>query len=113
MLRLADFQSLLYLLLFACRRIQQESTGFSPFQLLYGRDITGPLDILKESNRKQRWNDLNVIVYIMLMRGRLEEMSEYVHKNMQLAQTWQKSWYEKDTRERSFQHGTSVNTGRS
>lgn len=46
----------------------------------------------------------------MLMRGRLEEMSEYVPKNMRLAQTWQKSWYEKDTRERSFQHGTPVST---
>ena len=35
-------------LLFAYRDSVQESTGFSPFQLLYGRHVIGPLSILKE-----------------------------------------------------------------
>ena len=35
-------------LLFAYRESIQESTGFSPFHLLYGRQIRGPLSILKE-----------------------------------------------------------------
>ena len=35
-------------LLFAYREVPQASTGFSPFDLLYGRDVRGPLDILKE-----------------------------------------------------------------
>ncbi|KAL5516790.1 hypothetical protein EMCRGX_G002203 [Ephydatia muelleri] len=36
-------------LLFAYREVPQDSTGFSPFELLYGRAVRGPLDILKES----------------------------------------------------------------
>ena len=35
-------------LLFAYREVPQESTGFSPFELLYGRTVRGPMHILKE-----------------------------------------------------------------
>ena len=35
--------------LFAYRGVPQESTGFSPFELIYSRDERGPLDVLKKS----------------------------------------------------------------
>ena len=35
-------------LLFAYREARQEATGFSPFELLYGRMVRGPVQILKE-----------------------------------------------------------------
>lgn len=35
-------------LLFAYREVPQASTGFSPFELLYGRDVRGPLTLLRE-----------------------------------------------------------------
>ena len=35
-------------LLFAYREVPQESTGFSPFELLYGRGVRGPMSVLKE-----------------------------------------------------------------
>jgi hypothetical protein len=34
--------------LLAYREVASESTGFSPFALLYGRHIRGPLAVLKE-----------------------------------------------------------------
>ena len=42
-----DWDTLLPYLLFAYREVSQGSTGFSPFKLLYGRCVRGPLDILK------------------------------------------------------------------
>ena len=36
------------LLLFAYREVPQATTGFSPFELLYGRSVRGPLFLLKE-----------------------------------------------------------------
>ncbi len=36
-------------LLFTYREVPQSSTGFSPFELVYGRQVRGPLDILKET----------------------------------------------------------------
>lgn len=41
-----DWDKLLPYLLFAYREMPQASTGFSPFELLYGRAIRGPLDII-------------------------------------------------------------------
>ena len=35
-------------LLFAVREIPQESLGFSPFELFYGRNVRGPMQILME-----------------------------------------------------------------
>ena len=35
-------------LLFAIREVPQESLGFSPFELLYGRSVRGPMAILRE-----------------------------------------------------------------
>ena len=35
-------------LLFAYREVPLDSVGFSPFELLYGRTVRGPLSILKK-----------------------------------------------------------------
>ena len=35
-------------LLFAYREVKQESLGFSPFEIIYGKSVKGPLTILKE-----------------------------------------------------------------
>ena len=32
----------------AYREVPQELTSFSPFELIYGRDVRGPLDFLHE-----------------------------------------------------------------
>ena len=44
-----DWDKLLPYLLVAYREVPQASTGFSPFELLYGREVRGPLDVLKET----------------------------------------------------------------
>ena len=41
-----DWDTYLPYVLFAYREVPQESTVFSPFQLLYGRRARGPLDVL-------------------------------------------------------------------
>ena len=39
-----DWDKMIPYLLFAYREVPQASTGFSPFELLYGRSVQGPLD---------------------------------------------------------------------
>ena len=44
-----DWDKMIPFLLFANREVPQSSTGFSPFQLLYGKPVRGPLNVLRES----------------------------------------------------------------
>ena len=46
--RPTDWDRYLHAVLFAYREVSQASTGFSPFHLLYGRAVRGPLGLLKE-----------------------------------------------------------------
>ena len=41
-----SLDKLLPLVLFAYHEVPQEATGFSPFKLIYSRDVRGLLDIL-------------------------------------------------------------------
>ena len=43
-----DWHTLLSYILFAYREVPQAATGFSPFELVFVREVWGPLDILKE-----------------------------------------------------------------
>ena len=43
-----DWDNYLPALLLAIREVPQESLGFSPFELLYGRNVNGPMAILRE-----------------------------------------------------------------
>ena len=43
-----DFDRYLFAVLFAYREVPQASTGFLPFELLYGRTVRGPMHFLKE-----------------------------------------------------------------
>ena len=43
-----DWDKFVPYVLFAYREVPQTTTGFSPFELLFGREVRGPLDVLKE-----------------------------------------------------------------
>ena len=83
-------------LLFAYREVPQESTGFSPFELLYGRTVRGPMHILKEL-----WTE-NVDVpetktsyqYVFELREKLEATLELARAELEKAQNKGKHHYE-------------------
>ncbi|KAL2081694.1 hypothetical protein ACEWY4_023547 [Coilia grayii] len=103
-----DWDDWLPYLLFAYREVPQASTGFSPFELLYGRQVRGPLDLLKDMWEEPKAVQQNVATYVLQMRQRLEEMSELAHQNMELAQKRQKTWYDQKARGRTFEPGQKV-----
>ena len=103
-----DRDKLLPFVLFAYREAPQESTWFSPFELLYGRDVRGPLDVVKEEWETSPKSKENVISHIMLMRERLERMTTLVQGNLLKAQGDQKTWYDRTARERTLSPGEQV-----
>ena len=56
-----DWDEDIHLLLFAVRESAQESLGFSPFELLFGHTVCGPLKLLKEKFLPQEDTPLNLL----------------------------------------------------
>ena len=95
-------------ILFAYREVPQVSTGFSPFELVYGRDVRGPLDVLKESFEEPTEDLECVTSYLLRTRDTLRHISELAQENLKAAQTKQKLWYDKGARVKEFQQGQHV-----
>ena len=103
-----DWDKWLPYLLFAYREVPQSSTGFSPFELVYGRQIRGPLDVLKETWETSNKSNESVVSYVLAMQEKLSEMSELARENLAKAQKQQKKWYDENARERRFEPGEQV-----
>lgn len=103
-----DWDEYLPYLLFAYREVPQGSTGFSPFELLYGRRVRGPLDVLRESWTRSSTEETPEITHVVEMRNRLEEMSDLVKGNLEKAQQRQKAAYDRGTKPRSLEVGDDV-----
>lgn len=107
-----DWDKWLPFLLFAYREVPQASTGFSPFELLYGWPVQGPLDLLQ-----QKWEDTGakkasegqgVVHYVLQMRERLDWYREEARLNLLEAQKTQKRWYDQKAQQRGFEPGQKV-----
>ncbi|KAG6933510.1 hypothetical protein G0U57_019071, partial [Chelydra serpentina] len=81
-----DWDTLLPYLLFAVREVPQASTGFSPFELLYGRHPRGILDLAKEGWEEQPNPGRNVVEHVLRMKDRIAQVAPLVREHMEKAQ---------------------------
>lgn len=94
--------------LFAYREVPNETTGFTPFELLYARHVRGPLDILKEQWEEPTEEQTSVLSYLMETRERMETVRKMVTDMESLAKKNQKRYYDKNARNRNFEVGQKV-----
>ena len=96
--------------LFAYREVPQESTGFSPFQLLYGRSVRGPGTILKELWTKE----VNIpevkssYEYVTELRERLEDSLKLAQEELEKSQKRYKRHYDRKAKPRRLEVGDRV-----
>ena len=97
-------------LLFAYREVPQESTGFSPFELLYGRAVRGPMAILKQLWTKEvdEPEVKNSYHYVFELQEKLEDTLKLVHSELEKAQQKGKHYYDRKSKVRKFQSGEKV-----
>ncbi|KAF0045875.1 hypothetical protein F2P81_002404 [Scophthalmus maximus] len=81
-----NWDQLIPFVLFSIQEVPQASTGFSPFELLYGRRPRGMLDLAKEAWEKQPSPHRSVIEYVDQMQERMAKIWPLVREHMQLAQ---------------------------
>ena len=98
----------IHLLLFAARESVQESLGFSPFELVFGHTVRGPLKLLKEKLLSNCSESINLLQYVSDFRSKLFRACELARANLSLSQKSMKERYDVDAVERSFKPGQKV-----
>ncbi|XP_070184094.1 uncharacterized protein [Littorina saxatilis] len=97
-------------LLFAYREVPQESLMFSPFELLYGREVRGPMQVLR-----QIWTDdesseelRTTIGHIVDLSNKIEQTCTLARENLSKASLRHARAYDKNTRQRHLAKGDKV-----
>uniref|UniRef100_A0A8C5WDV1 Gypsy retrotransposon integrase-like protein 1 n=1 Tax=Leptobrachium leishanense TaxID=445787 RepID=A0A8C5WDV1_9ANUR len=91
-----NWDLLLPYLMFSIREVPQASTGFSPFELLYGRHPRGLLDVVKETWEQETTPYHSVVEHISQMQDRMEAVMPLVRDYMRKAQEAQRYSYNKN-----------------
>ena len=102
-----DWDEGLHMLLFAVRESVQESLGFSPFELVFGHSVRGPLMVFRDKLLDDS-SEINLLEYVSKFKQRLTRACELAKENLAASQAKMKTWYDKDARERNFQPGDKV-----
>ncbi|XP_048039104.1 uncharacterized protein LOC125263947 [Megalobrama amblycephala] len=95
-------------LLFAVREVPQASTGFSPFELLFGHQPRGVLDVLRETWEDGPSQAKNEIQYVLDLRTKLHTLGRLSMENLLQAQHRQSQLYDRGTNLRKFSPGDKV-----
>uniref|UniRef100_A0A8C5Q151 ribonuclease H n=1 Tax=Leptobrachium leishanense TaxID=445787 RepID=A0A8C5Q151_9ANUR len=103
-----NWDYLLPYLMFAIREVPQSSTGYSPFELLYGRHPRGLLDIAKETWEGEKTPHKSIIEHISQMQDRITVVMPIVKEHLAQSQAAQQRIYNRDARVRIFSPGDRV-----
>ena len=108
--RPTDWDRYIDALLFAYREAPHDSTGFSPFELLYGREVRGPLMILRElwTNEDTDPETKTTYQYVMDLREKLENTCQLVQEQLKKSHSLYREQYNKKAKSRSFKIGDEV-----
>ena len=105
-----DWDRYLNAILFAYREVPQDSTGYAPFELLYGRAIRGPMSILKQCWTEQCDDDdvKNSYDYVIDLKNRISETCEMARTQLLKSQKRYKKCYDRKARSRKYRVGDQV-----
>ena len=102
-----DWEEGLPWLMLAAREVVQESTGFSPNDLVFGHTVRGPLAVLQDG-LVEREPPKNLVDYVNGFRRRLYVAVEVARENLSGAQIKMKKLYDRKSKYREFSPGDQV-----
>ena len=103
-----DWDEGISLLLFAVRESVQESLGFSPFELVFGHSVCGPLKLLKENWLSENTESLNLLDDVSKFRDKLKKACELAQQNLKPSQSKMKMLFDKKLQNRVFNPGGKI-----
>ena len=97
-------------LLFAYREVPQSSTGFSPFEMLYGRKVKGPMQILREIwTQEEMTHEMKTSAeYVIDLRNKIEETCKIAQEHLSKTHRVQAKFFDRRTRRRVLHPGQQV-----
>jgi hypothetical protein len=104
------WDEVLPLVLFSLRASKHETTGFSPFELMYGYQIRGPLDILRELwvDECQEQERVDLHQYVLDLRTTMRELSRVAVEREELTKGKVKERFDQTANMVEFQEGEKV-----
>ena len=94
--------------LMAIRCAPHRSTGFSPFQLLFGREARTPVTALREKMIQKKAAPKDIITYVTEMVTKMWETMEVVKAADSKSKDKSKIYYDRSTREDPLSEGEQV-----
>ena len=95
-------------ILFAYREVPEVSSGFSPFELIYGWPVRGPLSLVKNSWLDNQSDDISIVEHVINRRTKLAESTELAQQHLLESQSKMKTWYDQDARGQAYEEGEEV-----
>ncbi|KYO45537.1 hypothetical protein Y1Q_0015183 [Alligator mississippiensis] len=102
------WDTLLTPLLFALRDAPQESTHYSPFQLVYGHSPRGLLQVVCEEWERPMGLGVSAEEYHRDLQDHIQKVQRIARHNVREAQERQETHYNRRARPRTFQPGDQV-----
>ena len=81
-------------------------TGFTPFELIYGRDVRGPLEMLKCTWLDGELPEKSLHDWVEQLKDRMEVMSQLASSREKAAKVKMKSNYDKKAKPRTLEVGS-------
>ena len=104
-----EWDDCLPFVLWAYRGTIHSSTGFSPYELVFGRTMKTPLDKLsKYWKGKREEKDMEVVEYLRLLKEKLDIVREMATTNEKEAKLAHKRFHDTKSVERNFNVGDCV-----
>ncbi|KAG8186461.1 hypothetical protein JTE90_009220 [Oedothorax gibbosus] len=87
-----DWEKILPQALFALRTVTHDSTGFTPAELVHGRNLKTPVMLLYDKLTEEDQEEDCVVNYVFELMNRMENCQELAIRNMEHAKEKQKLW---------------------
>lgn len=102
-----DWHRYLVATLFALRELPSDRSGFSAFELLYGRKVRGPIRVLKDLwvDKEASDDQRDSFQYIIDLRSKLENCAKLALENSKLSQKSFSTYFDLKAKDRSLTVG--------
>ena len=107
-----DLDEILPWVLFAYREVPVQGLGFSAFDIMFGRDVKGPLQMIKQSWMKTdvvpALKKVNLIDFVLDLREKIKVSLQIVNENELMMKSKSKEWYDVNAKSVKFEKGDQV-----